>query len=60
MVGAGAEGLSALLPLRVASGELTVITMNGSQVTCQKRSFAGITYATFPATAGKYIVRYSE
>lgn len=59
VVGAGAEGLSALLPLRVASGELTMITVNGSPVAYQKRSFAGITYAIFPAAAGKYVARYS-
>ena len=35
-VGAGAEGLFALLPLQIASGELATLTVNGSPVPYQK------------------------
>ena len=59
-VGAGAEGLSPLLPMHAATGELTAITVDGSPVAYQKRSFAGVDYAMFSAVAGKYVARYSK
>ncbi len=57
-VGEGSAGLQALLPISSPYGPLTEITVNGSPVNFQSRTFAGRQYAAFSATPGKYDAKY--
>jgi hypothetical protein len=58
-VGAGANGLEAMVPTTASSGALTGITRNGSPITYTTREVKGIQYAVFPATAGTYQATYT-
>jgi hypothetical protein len=57
-VGEGSVGLQALLPLLSSNGLLTKITVDGSPVNFQSKTFAGQPYAAFPAAPGRYEARY--
>jgi hypothetical protein len=57
-VGAGANGLRALLPTKSASRQLTTITVGGAPVSYTLETIKGIEYAVFTATAGAYQATY--
>jgi Domain of unknown function (DUF4082) len=59
-VGAGANGLTALLPLNTAGGALTVITRNGVAVSYTTETIKGVSYAVFAAAAGSYQANYGN
>jgi hypothetical protein len=59
-VGAGANGLQALLPARSASGTLTIISRGGVPVSYTLQTIKGIEYAVFTATAGAYQATYGS
>jgi hypothetical protein len=59
-VGAGANGLRALLPANSASGPLTVIRLGGAPVSYTLETIKGIQYAVFTATAGAYEATYGS
>jgi hypothetical protein len=57
--GAGANGLTALLPFSAASGnQLTGLTRNGAAIPFQSVTVKGIQYAEFSAAAGSYVATY--
>jgi len=58
-VGAGANGLQAMVPVISAVGSLTSIKQNGSPITYTTQSIKGINYAFFPATNGAYQATYA-
>ena len=57
-VGAGANGLRALVPAAAASGAITGITLNGAFVPFTTQTIKGVSYAVFAAGAGAYQVAY--
>jgi len=59
-VGAGANGLTALLPLSSAAGTLTGISRNGVAVTYTTETIKGVSYAVFSAAAGSYQANYGD
>ncbi len=58
-VGAGANGLQAMVPTSYINGFLTGITRGGSPVNFTKQTIKGIEYAFFDASAGSYAVTYA-
>jgi Domain of unknown function (DUF4082) len=59
-VGAGANGLTALLPLSSAAGALTGISRNGTAVSYTTETIKGVSYAVFSAAAGSYQANYGN
>ena len=59
-VGAGANGLQAMVPVISAVGSLTSIKQNGSPIAYTTQSIKGINYAFFPATNGAYQATYAS
>jgi hypothetical protein len=59
-VGAGANGLRALLPANSAFGPLNVIRLGGAPVSYTLETVKGIQYAVFTATAGSYEATYGS
>ena len=57
-IGSGANGLQAMVPVDVAAGTLSGITLNGSAVTFTTQTIKGVQYAFFFASAGSYQVTY--
>ena len=51
-VGAGANGLQAMLPFNCVDGTLTTLTRGGSPVTFTLETIKGVSYALFTAAAG--------
>ena len=58
-VGAGANGLQAMLPLQGPTGTLTGISSAGSFVPYAVQTVKGIQYAIFPAATAAYQATYS-
>ncbi len=58
-VGAGANGLRAMLPTTSAAGALTGITLGGIPVSYATQTIKGIDYAFFNAAAGSYEATYA-
>ena len=58
-VGAGANGLQAVVPATSTVGPITGITRNGSPVSYTTQTLKGVSYAMFGAAAGSYQVVYS-
>ena len=59
-VATGGSGAVALLPATVAAGDLSTLTLNGTEVRHEERGFAGLTYAAFSAGAGRYVATYRK
>ena len=57
-IGAGANGLQAMVPTTVAAGTLKTFTLNGSAVSFTKQTIKGVEYAIFQAAAGTYQATY--
>jgi hypothetical protein len=57
-VGAGAHGLSAMLPYESPAGFLTTLTVDGSPVGFTVETIKGLVYAIFPAVPGGYQAGY--
>ena len=57
-VGAGANGLRAMLPTTTPSGALSGIQRNGAAITHAVETIKGVEYAVFPADAGSYAAAY--
>ncbi len=57
-VGAGADGLRALLPAAATAGALTAIQRNGVTIPHTLQRIKGIEYAVFAAEAGLYAAAY--
>jgi len=57
-VGAGANGLRALIPASVNGSPITGISLNGTALAYTTQTIKGIQYAIFPAAAGSYQVSY--
>ena len=57
-VGAGANGLRAMVPTPSAAGQLTGIERGGSAVAFTTETIKGVAYAIFEATAGAYVATY--
>jgi hypothetical protein len=57
-IGAGANGLQAMVPTSAAAGPLTAVTLNGSPVAFTKQTIKGVEYAFFSAGAGTYRATY--
>ncbi len=58
-VGAGANGLQAMLPTLAGSGSLSELTKNGSAIAFERQTIKGIEYAVFPAAAASFRARYA-
>ena len=58
-VGAGANGLRAMLPTTSAVGALTGITLDGIPVSYTTQTIKGVDYAFFDAAAGSYEADYA-
>ena len=58
-VGAGANGLQALLPASSGAGPLTGISRGGVPISYTLQTLKGIEYAVFTATAGAYEATYA-
>jgi N,N-dimethylformamidase beta subunit-like protein/uncharacterized protein DUF4082/cadherin-like protein/Big-like domain-containing protein/purple acid phosphatase-like protein len=58
-VGAGANGLRAMVPTGSKVGALTGITRDGTPVTFTAQTIKGVEYAFFPASAGSYEASYA-
>jgi hypothetical protein len=58
-VGAGANGLRAMLPLQSDVGPLTGLTRNGSPHPYTTETIKGVQYAVFAASAGSYAASYA-
>lgn len=56
---AGADNLSAVLPMNSASGTLQTLTRGGSPVSFTTQTIKGISYAVFAAPSGSYVATYS-
>ena len=56
---AGANGLTAQLPARSATGTLANLTRNGQPVEYAVASLKGLDYAVFNGTAGSYVATYN-
>ena len=57
-VGAGANGLQAMLPIQGATGTLQSLTRGIGSVTYVTKTIKGVEYAVFSATAGDYTATY--
>jgi len=57
-VGAGANGLEAMLPLQGPNGQLTSIQRGGSPVVFSTRAVKGVDYGVFTAVGGTYTAVY--
>ena len=57
LLGAGANGLEAMIPSNVGSSVLTGITRAGSPVSFRDETIKGVSYAIFSAGAGSYQAR---
>ncbi len=58
-VGAGANGLQAMLPTQSSVGQLTGLTVNGDGVAYTTETIKGVEYALFNAVAGSYTAQYA-
>ncbi|MGD9094040.1 MAG: DUF4082 domain-containing protein, partial [Anaerolineales bacterium] len=58
-VGAGANGLQAMVPAQSAVGTVSGITIGGSPVAFTLQTIKGIQYAVFDAAAGAIVVSYT-
>jgi hypothetical protein len=58
-VGAGANGLQAMLPMQSKAATLRTITRGGTTVSFTKLKIKGIDYAFFSASTGNYQASYS-
>jgi hypothetical protein len=58
-VGAGANGLQAMLPTTAAAGTLATITVNGNPVAFTRQTIKGVEYALFQVAAGTYQAFYT-
>jgi Domain of unknown function (DUF4082)/Bacterial Ig-like domain len=58
-VGAGATGLTAMVPTASADGQLASITRDGNPVSYRTETIKGLAYAIFSAVAGTYSARYA-
>ena len=58
-VGAGANGLQAMLPTSAAGGPLTSLTRGGVTVPFTRQTIKGIEYAVFAADPGTYQASYT-
>ncbi len=59
VVGTGARGLQAMLPISVAAGRLTGITFAGTPIAYRVDTIKGVEYAMFEAAAGTYRASYA-
>jgi hypothetical protein len=59
-IAAGANGLQAMLPMSVAVGSLTSITINGNPVSFTVQTIKGVDYAFFSAAVGTYRATYGQ
>ncbi len=59
-IGAGANGIEAMLPAHSASGDLISISLNGTNLQWQKRTMAGLSYAVVRAAPGTFRALYSS
>jgi hypothetical protein len=57
-VGAGANGLQAMLPATSTAGTLTGLTRNGTSVSFTVQTIKGVAYAVFTAAPGTWEARY--
>jgi hypothetical protein len=57
-VGAGANGLQAMLPTQSGAGPLSAIERGGSGISYTVQTIKGVSYAVFSATAGSYRATY--
>lgn len=57
-VGAGANGLQALVPASNGASPLTGIVRNGTSIAYSLQTIKGVQYAVFPAGAASYAVSY--
>ncbi len=58
-VGAGANGLRAMVPTQSAVGALTGVKRGGNAIATVTRTIKGVEYAFFEATAGNYEAAYA-
>ena len=58
-VGAGANGLRAMVPTSSDVGELTGVTRNGTPISSTTETIKGVEYAFFNATTGDYEATYA-
>ena len=58
-VGAGANGLRAMVPTSSDVGELTGVTRNGTPISTTTETIKGVEYAFFNATPGDYEATYA-
>ena len=58
-IGAGARGLTVMLPTASANGVLSGLTLDGAAVTYRTETIKGLEYALFPAAAGTYAATYA-
>ena len=58
-MGAGADGLEAMLPMVGGSGSLMGLTLDGTPVGITERVVKGVTYAVFDAAPGAYAATYA-
>ena len=57
-VGAGADGLQAMLPTQDADGTLESLARDGDPVAFDTETIKGVEYAVFTATPGDYVATY--
>ena len=58
VVGGGANGLRAMVPMTSSAGALTDITRDGNAVSFTTETIKGVEYAFFPGVAGNYDAQY--
>jgi hypothetical protein len=58
-VGAGANGLQAMLPTTIAAGRLSTITAGGSPVAFTRQTIKGVEYAFVQVGPGTYQAVYA-
>jgi Bacterial Ig-like domain/Purple acid Phosphatase, N-terminal domain/RTX calcium-binding nonapeptide repeat (4 copies) len=58
-VGAGANGLRAMVPTSSSAGSLTGVERDGSSIPTTTQTIKGVEYAFFDATAGSYEATYA-
>ena len=59
-MGAGSDGLEAMLPLEGGTGSLMELTHGGAPVPFTEREVKGVTYAVFAPVAGPYAATYGS
>lgn len=59
-VGAGGNGIRAMLPMRSTAGILDGIRIYGEPVAYVKRTVTGVEYAEFPAPPGRYKASWTQ